>query len=331
MAGIAFLTACSGPQHPSSPMVSSKPIVWPAPPEPARIQYVQSVHRPADIGVKMSAFSRFGRWITGSEKGNEPLNKPFGIALDEQDNLCLTDTGANAVCYYDRLKRKWSRWDKIGSFRFASPVAIAKRDGVFFVADSARSSIVAFDQAGKLTFVATNHLERPSGLAILKDQLFVADSQRHRVVIFDLHGNYRSEFGRRGVGPGEFNFPTHLCVDQQANLYVTDSMNSRVQILDETGNFKGKLGSIGDSPGHFGRPKGVAVDAFGHIYAVDALFDNIQVFDQAGRLLLNLGDSGSQAGEFWLPNGIAISRSNEIYTTDSHNHRVQIFKYVGPS
>jgi sugar lactone lactonase YvrE len=311
--------------------MDSKPIVWPDPPEPARIAFVQSVHRPADIGIKMSAFSRFGHWLTGSDKGNEPLSKPFGIALDEQDNLCLTDTGASVVCYYDKMKKKWSRWDKVGNFRFASPVAIAKRDGVFFVADSVRSCVVAFDQTGKLAFLATNHLERPSGLAILKDQIFVSDSQRHRVVIFDLRGGYRSEFGRRGVAPGEFNFPTHLSVDQQANLYVTDSMNCRVQILDENGNFKGKLGSIGDSPGHFGRPKGVAVDGFGHIYAMDALFDNLQVFDQAGRLLLNLGSSGSQPGEFWLPNGVAISRSNEIFTTDSYNHRIQIFKYVGPS
>src|SRR5262249_27207297 len=80
IAGLALLTACSAPQHPSSPMDSSKPVVWPAPPEPARIAFVQSVHRPADIGVKMSSFSRLGHWLTGSEKGNEPLIKPFGIA-----------------------------------------------------------------------------------------------------------------------------------------------------------------------------------------------------------------------------------------------------------
>ena len=84
--------------------------VWPAPPDAPRIAFVQTIHRPGDVGVHPSGFKRFARWITGSEKGNEPLIKPFGIALDEAGNLCLTDTGANAVCYFDRAKKKWLRW-----------------------------------------------------------------------------------------------------------------------------------------------------------------------------------------------------------------------------
>jgi hypothetical protein len=327
---LAF-TGCAGSQRAPSAAEPAAPLVWPAPPEQARIAYVQSVHRPADVGVKSSAFVRFGRWLTGSEKGNEPLIKPFGIALDENDNLCLTDTGANAVCFYDRAKKKWQRWDKIGRLRFISPVAIARRNGLFYVADSGLGAVLAFKEDGKLLLQITNHLERPSGLALLKDQLLVADAQRHCVVIFDLQGNYRAEFGRRGVGEGQFNFPTHLAVDGASNLLVTDSMNNRVQMLERQGQCKAQIGSIGDSPGHFSRPKGVAVDSFGHIYVVDALFDNIQIFDPSGRLLLNFGEEGGAAGQFWLPNGIAISRSNEIFVADSYNHRVQIFKYVGPS
>jgi sugar lactone lactonase YvrE len=316
--------------HPVAQPQPATQVVWPAPPEVARIAFVKSVSRPADLGVKNSAFKRFGHWITGSQKGNEPLLKPFAVALDENDNLCLTDTGANAICYYDRAKQSWHRWDRIGKIRLASPVAIAKHGGAFFVADSALGSILAFNDSGKMSWQTTNHLVRPSGVAIVKDRLFVADSGRHCIAVFELNGSYLSEFGRRGTGPGEFNYPTHLAADQQGNLLVTDSMNGRVEILDANGKYLGEMGKIGDSPGQFGRPKGVAVDASGRVYAVDAVYDNLQIFDQSGHLLLNFGETGSGPGQFWLPNGVAISRSNEVFVTDSYNHRVQIFKYIGP-
>jgi len=328
-AGCVLFCGCSHVSKGPAPAETQR--VWPDPPDPPRIAYVQSVFRPGDLGIKTSAFTRFGHWVTGSDKGNEPLLKPFGISLDENDNLCLTDTGANTVCYYDRAKKKWARWSQAGRIRFASPVAVAKHAGIFYVADSVLASIVAFDESGKLRFQITNHLARPSGLAIVEEHLFVADSQRHVVVVFDLQGNFQTEFGRRGTGPGQFNFPTHVAAGQESRLLITDSLNSRVQSLSRDGAARGEVGRLGDSPGHFSRPKGAATDSLGHIYVIDALFDNIQIFDPSGRLLLSFGDSGAQPGQFWLPNGIAISRSNEIYVTDSYNHRIQVFKYIGPS
>jgi sugar lactone lactonase YvrE len=326
--GISVLSGCSRTKPPAP--AASTPIIWPAPPEPARIAFVQSVLRPADLGLKFSPFTRFGHWLTGSDKGNEPLLKPFGLALDENDNLCVTDTAANAVCYYDQTKKKWQRWQKIGRVQFASPVAVAKRNGSFYVADSTLGRVIVFGEDARLQFQLTNHLSRPSGLVILHDQLFVADSQRHAIAVFDLRGTFLREFGRRGTGQGEFNFPTHLAASAD-RLYVTDSMNSRVQIFEPDGAFKGELGQAGDRPGQFGRPKGLAVDMAGRVYAVDALFDNLQIFNPGGQLLLGLGETGSQPGEFWLPNGIAINRQNEIFVADSYNHRIQVFKYVGPT
>ncbi|HWQ90782.1 MAG TPA: 6-bladed beta-propeller [Clostridia bacterium] len=304
--------------------------VWPEPPEPARIAFAKSIFRPADLGIKRSGFTRLGQWLTGSEKGNEPLVKPFGIALDENDNLCLTDTGANAVCFYDAARKKWSRWDRIGKLRFASPVGVAKRNGIFYVADSTLGSLVAFTDTGKLVFQVTNHLARPTGVTIAQGKLFVADSQRHCVVSFALNGEYLGEFGKRGIKPGEFNFPTHINADATGRLMVTDSMNSRVQVLDANGTCLLAFGQVGDSPGSFSRPKGVAGDSIGNYYVVDSMFDNVQIFNAAGRLLLAFGSAGSAAGEFWLPNGIAIDRKNQIYVADSYNRRIQVFNYVGP-
>jgi len=304
-------------------------IVWPSPPEPARIVFVESVTRPASFGAKVSGFRRFANWVTGDSVGNEPFSKPFGICLDDAGNLCLTDTGSQTVGYFDTKAKRWTRWEKIGKLRFESPVAVAKAGEVIFVADSALGVVIAFDTKGKLRFQVKERLTRPSGLAISRDRLYVADSQAHAVLVFDLQGKFLSQFGKRGIAAGEFNCPTHVTTDREGLIYVTDSMNCRVQVFSADGQFRNLIGKIGDSPGHFGRPKGVAVDRLGHVYVMDALFDTFQVFDHDGKFLLTLGAPGQGAGEFWLPNGIAISSDNRIYITDAYNRRVQILKYVG--
>jgi sugar lactone lactonase YvrE len=330
-AGLVFGAGCSARTTSRVAETAAPSMVWPAPPEVARVTYLRSVFRPADLGIKASAWTRFGRWLTGSDKGNEALIKPFGLSLDEEDNLCLTDTGANAVCFYDRKEQKWHRWTGVEKLRFVSPVAAVRSGGNFYVVDSGLGALICFNTAGRLVFQTTNHLARPAGIAVSKGKLFVADSQQHSVGVFDLAGNYQSGFGKRGAGPGEFNFPTHVAVDSAGNLLVTDSMNCRIQLFDSEGHFVEQVGAIGDSPGQFARPKGVAFDNQGRIYALDAVFDNLQIFDRSGKLLLNLGATGSGVGEFWLPNGIAISRSNEIFVADSYNHRLQVLKYIGPS
>jgi hypothetical protein len=82
-------------------------LVWPAPPEEPRVSFVQSIAQPSDLGFKNSGWSRIANWLVGAQKSNEKLSKPFGIALDDADNLCLTDTGANVVCYFDAAQKRW--------------------------------------------------------------------------------------------------------------------------------------------------------------------------------------------------------------------------------
>ena len=324
-----FLLFCLSASAKPPSVAPTNSLVWPLPPDAPRIAFVQSLTRPTEGGAKVSFFRKIGNWITGDAAGNEPFNKPFGIALDEKSNLCLTDTASRTVGYLDRAKKKWRRWDHVGSVRFLSPVAVVRRAGIFYVADSARAAVIAFREDGKLAFQITNGLVRPSGLVIAGERLCVADAEQHCILKFDLRGQPVGQFGKRGTGPGQFNFPTHLGADAAGRLYVTDSMNSRVQIFDAADRFVSELGSSGDNPGHFSRPKGVAVDSFGHIYVLDAVFDNVQIFDREGRFLMVLGTAGSGPGEFWLPNGIAISPANDIYITDAYNHRVQIFKFIG--
>lgn len=322
---VVWLASCATP--PPAPVAPAA--VWPPPPSEPRIAFVGYLRGPKDIGQTPSFWRTVGNWITGSTGESENLRKPFAVALDEQGNLCFTDSDTKSVGFADFAGKKWRRYDGAGKIKFASPVSVARRNGIFYVADSQLTKVLAFRDGGKLLFEIAGPLKRPAGLAIAGDSLFVVDSQAHAVFVFGLDGKFRFSFGHRGNGPGEFNFPTCAATDGRGHLLVSDTMNCRVQVFDLAGNFVLQFGSNGDTSGHFARPKGIAVDRTGNSYVVDALFDNIQIFNSDGRLLLNVGEPGDGPGEFALPNGIAIGADNRIYVADAFNHRVQIFKYLG--
>lgn len=324
----ALLVSCaSTPQGGASRANQNR--VWPASPDEPRIAFVQDLRGPRDVGQNQSAFRSFANWITGDSGESLNLRKPFAVALDETGNLCLTDTDAKLVCFADFTRKKWRRYDGVGKIKFASPVAVARRNGIFYVADSERAKVFAFNDDGKSIFEISAPLKRPVGLAMAGDSIFVVDSQLHAVFVFGLDGKFEFQFGSRGDGPGEFNFPTCAVADHQGHLLVTDTMNCRVQAFDLHGKFLFQFGGNGDTSGHFARPKGIAVDAANHIYVVDAMFDNFQIFSPEGKLLLNIGESGNGPGGFGLPNGIAIGADNRIFVADAFNHRVQVFKYIG--
>lgn len=326
-----LLAACGVPTEPraTAEAAAGKPApVWPAPPAEPRIRWIGQIANPTDLDIRVPFLSRIGNFLTGGDRGREPLVRPFGVGVDETGNLCVTDPGAGAVCYYDLARHQYRRWTKAGAVPFDTPVAVAKRAGLIYVADSGRQEVVALDEQGRVQWRITEESDRPSGLALDGDRLYVACSNTHVMRVYDLQGHALSQFGGRGVEPGKFNFPTHVTADGRGNIYVTDAMNSRVQVFTRDGGYVRTIGSLGDGSGHFSRPKGIAVDSQGRIYVGDALFDNVQIFDRDGRFLLDFGAAGSQRGEFWLPAGLAIAPDGRIYVADSYNRRLQVFQYL---
>jgi len=83
-----------------------------------------------------------------------------------------------------------------------------------------------------------------------------------RIVKFDKNGKYITEWGTRGVGPGQFEAPHALAMDSQGRLFVADRPNSRIQIFDQDGKFLMEWKQ-------FGRPSGLAIDKNDILYVTD--------------------------------------------------------------
>lgn len=307
-------------------------LVWPPPPERTRLQFVRSVSRAADLGVKKSFLKKVWEFVAGEEP--EGLVRPYGIAVMD-NRVFITDMALSTFHIFDLLKNDY-RIVTPKPTRLPSPVAIAFiRSGEALIVDSVLKKIFVYNAKGDYTgeFAPGFPFQRPTAIAVSPrdNAVWVTDTLAHQVLKFSPTGERLLTLGKRGAKKGEFNFPTGLTAGKDGRLYVCDTLNARIQIFSAEGKFLSTFGRLGDSTGDFSTPKSVALDSEGNIYVVDGLFDAVQIFNEKGHLLLVFGQRGNRKGEFYVPAAVVIDGRDRIFVTDSYNGRLQIFQYLRES
>ena len=340
----ALLAGCaSGPKFMSLHAVDSaeeRKLFFPPLPEIPRYVYAGQLLGEVNFQEEkktMSSARSFFRWLVGLDEQRQiELQRPQTGVVDEAGRVYVTDAGQGAVFVFDPVGGELSVWSKAeGMLGFSTPSGIALGPGgEVLVADSKLGVVARLDRKGETrAAIGRGLLKRPTGLAYDAKArlLYVSDTGAHDIKVFDDQGKLLKTLGRRGEGPGEFNFPTHLAF-ANGELYVTDAMNSRIQVLDAaTGAVTLRLGERGIYLGNLVRPKGVAVDGEGNIYVVESYHDHLLVFNRGGQLLLALGGTGGDIGQFYLPAGVWVDRGNRVFVSDMFNARVVVFQFLGGS
>jgi DNA-binding beta-propeller fold protein YncE len=305
--------------------------VWPAPPDAERVRFITSISSPRDIGASGSWLSRAAGVLLGRKRQPSVL-RPRGLATDASGRLFVADPEQRMVHVVDVGARKYSY---LKPAPFVSPVGVAiGLDQNIYVSDSGQRRIYRYEPDGRLRATlgvvgGEPVFARPTGIAVTpQGDLLVVDTLRCRIVEMSPTGAIGRAFGRRGSGPGEFNYPTDITIARDGRIFVVDSMNARIQIFGADGGYLGEFGRHGNGTGDFDKPKGVALDSDGHVYVAEAMHDVLQIFDAEGRLLLVVGRSGRAPGEFSLPSAVLIDAANRIFVADALNGRVQVFQYV---
>ncbi|MDQ7005851.1 MAG: hypothetical protein Q9Q40_01315 [Acidobacteriota bacterium] len=301
----ALLGGCTFEAGPTFEPADGEALVWPAPPEKARLAWAGE-YRPGERGYR----------------------RPHGLGTGSDGRLCIADPGAGVVWVHGPE----GKVRHVGSGKLNTPVDCAfVGSDLLVVSDSMAGRLVAFDVRGRVAWrSAEGALARPAGLAVdtERQRIVVCDVTRHALALVDYAGAVTASLGGRGAEEGRFNFPTDVAIGPWGRLYVVDAMNFRIQVLDAEGKSRQVFGVAGDGPGTFHRPRGVAVDRLGRIYVSDALFDVIQIFDGQGRLLMALGQRGHGAGEFWMPAGVTVEEGRRLLVADAYNRRVQVFQLL---
>ena len=332
----------------AEPLLDTSKLVWPAPPDIARIRYqTQLVGEKAEAAPKKDNKKKHG-WmdrLAGIEQNDvtapkpvRALAKPYGVATDSQGRIYVADSFVAAVFIFDEKTGAVEFIRNGVEAKFKDIIGVAVDDGDrVFVSDAGLHQISVFSKERKLeAMFGSDELGRPSGMAIDNENrfLYVADVARERIAVFDAD---TLKFLRAVGGPAKeeaddspatFAKPTNVAVDGDGNLYVADTLNSRIQMFDADGNFISMFGKAGDGPGFFARPKGIAVDADGHVWVADALQNRVQIFDREGHLLAFFGEPGKYPGQFGLPTGLCIDKQNRVVVSEQLKGRIQVFRYV---
>jgi sugar lactone lactonase YvrE len=323
------------------PPVDTSKLVWPSPPEVARIKWLAQVSGQDDLTPPVPKKKKKVSWmdrlagISLPEEGQKKtlaLAKPFGVAADSKGRIYAADTGNAQVFVFD-LDKKLVQFLP-GKFTMPMAVTVDDADRVFVV-DSKQHQLSVLSANWEVEAVfGGEKLERPVAAAIDNENrfLYVVDAKASRLAVFDADRFTFLRFLGQPSDPldpaeGTFSTPLGAAVDTDGNVFVTDTLNDRVQMFDADGGFIQMFGKQGVAAGTFMRAKGIAVDSDGHVYVTDAEFSNVQVFDAEGRALAVFGTHGTEPGQFSLITGIFIDKQNHILVADQWHARVQVFRY----
>jgi streptogramin lyase len=283
---------------------------------------------PEKAGRKTASFGeRFSRIVFGQNE--KELVKPFNIVADDPEHFWILDQGAGGIFEVKEGEGSMIRSMRKSDQDYPSLVGLCRTSGLdLLFTDSRLNRVQRVAGEKMLNFSDTLTLNQPTGIACDRTtgHIWVVETGGHQLTLFDSEGRLIRKIGGRGTGPGLFNYPTFIWIDQEGRIYIVDSMNYRIQIFNSKGAFLDSFGETGDATGYMARPKGVATDSKGHIYVADALFHAVQIFDYEGRFLYSFGSQGQGKGEFWMPAGLFIDEQDHIYVADSYNSRIQVFK-----
>jgi sugar lactone lactonase YvrE len=246
-----------------------------------------------------------------------------GLAIDDDDRLFVSDGKMRRVMIFD------SKHEVTGQINegLADPVGLAidKQNRFLYVVDTQLDQVIVYDAdtlklLRKIGTTGKNHwlttpgdFGAPSNVALDKDEnVYVTDTMNNRVEIFDADGNYLSQFGKHGDGPGYLARPKGIAIDCDGHIWIADSFQDRVQVFNRDGQLLTYLGGHGHYPGQFEALIGIAIDKENRVFTTEQYPGRMQMFRyvtdaeaeaekarreaEQGRTAPKAGDSTPQKG-----------------------------------
>lgn len=169
-----------------------------------------------------------------------------------------------------------------GAGMFVSPHKLSvDKEGNLWLADNGGNQVFKLNQDGKILLTlgkkgvagtGQDEFDAPTDVAIGPNgDIFVGDGHsgggaatgNARIMKFDKTGKFITSWGKKGMGPGEFDVIHTLAFDSRGRLFVGDRQNNRIQIFDQNGKFIAQWFQ-------FGRPSGIYIDRNDVIYVADS-------------------------------------------------------------
>jgi len=311
-----LFTSCSLIFHTKTETKEIKDIViYPSPPDTARIQFLTRISRPSDIIINNQNW--FNKFILGRNNEVFKISKPSGIAI-HNGKIYICDKKSAGLGIIDLEKNSSENFIPKGRGALRQPFScFVDTSGFLYVVDPIRREVVIFDKKknylNSIGDSAKNF--KPMDVFVYDNKIWVADMNGKKIKVYSDDSTNKLLYSFPHSEPTEKDFlfaPTNVFV-ANGKVYVTDFGDFRIKIYSTEGKFLNSIGENGDRIGTFAKPKGVAVDSELIIYVVDAAFENVQMFNKEGQVLMDFGGHYDGPGGLWIPSKIAIDYDNLKY------------------
>ena len=301
-----------------------------------------------------------------------------GVSVNSKGHVFVFSRGNTTGPAYGAAGAQLLEFDADGKFireighnlyawSFAHSVKVDKQDNIW-VADKGSDMVVKFNPEGRVLLVfgrkqeasdeGTEPLKHVKPPLLPVDGMFrqvtdiawdaagngyISDGYvNSRVAKVDKDGNWVKSWGEPGDGPGQFNVPHSIAVDDGGNVYVADRGNRRIQVFDGDGKFLRQMTigvpappdarpAIGNKPTATtgtmspGAPWTVCITPGPKqvLFTSDAFPGRIYKLSLDGKVLGMFGKAGKQPGQFGWIHEIACPSENELYVAEILNWRVQ--------
>jgi len=183
------------------------------------------------------------------------IGYPSAVTMDDAGQIYVLHRGEHAdpVLVLDRDGKVLRSWGQ-GLYKIPHSIRIDPEGNIWTV-DSGSSMILKFSPKGeKLMEISVG--EQPAGRGATNGTSDIAFGPNGRIYISDGYGNARvleynskgervRQWGSHGTGPGQFNQPHGIAIDDRGIIYVADRNNARLQRFDLNGKYLGEWDHLG--------------------------------------------------------------------------------------
>ena len=232
--------------------------------------------------------------VDGTEVESIKANftRPYGITVDAQGFMWVTDREAHNVQKFQRINNRWEK-------------------------------LFQFGHRG----INAGQFSHPRGIAVCPASgfIYISDMKNNRVQIFRPDQpvpRYQGQFGSPGRGLGYFNLPAGICINRKGQVVVCDDHNCRLQAFDREGRFIETLGTTDSEKGLLCSPIGVNCDRHGRYIVTEFGSHCVSFLSPEGEILSCVRTLGKSYGQFIHPRGVTVDSIGYVYVADHDNMRI---------